>query len=265
MRVASSQMPWVAGSIAHRRELPAEMVQFLQPAPLQPPALPLKSPWGSMGDDDMAVLGLIDGLDALDRRTRAARVALLTYIALSFADILVAAGEAFGMINVQGGEPTPLNTLGGIVYMLTFVAFLTTAVLVTMWIYRAHANLQAADMPELQYTPGWAVGWYFVPIANLYRPLQAMRELWTQTLGRNDSFSREPDSRLTIWWAAWIVGNILSNASTRLASIDGSAVASLLDVVASGISMVAGWSLLRIIETVNAAQRNGMMMAHVFA
>ncbi len=46
-----------------------------------------------------------------------------------------------------------------------------------LWIHAAHKNLRALGTPDPQFTPGWAVGWWFVPIMNFFKPCQAMLEL----------------------------------------------------------------------------------------
>src|SRR5689334_7274535 len=51
-----------------------------------------------------------------------------------------------------------------------------TAVAFLIWFHRAHKNLPALGARELKYTPGWAVGGFFVPLLNLVRPADVMRE-----------------------------------------------------------------------------------------
>jgi hypothetical protein len=46
-----------------------------------------------------------------------------------------------------------------------------------MWVYAAHKNLPALGTPHPQFTPGWAVGWFFIPIMNFFKPCQAIMEL----------------------------------------------------------------------------------------
>ena len=57
----------------------------------------------------------------------------------------------------------------------------------------------------MRFTPGWAVGWYFVPIAWFWKPYQAMAEIWRAS--RNPAEWRgEPVSPLLAgWWVLWIV------------------------------------------------------------
>ena len=46
-----------------------------------------------------------------------------------------------------------------------------------MWVYAAHKNLPALGTPHPKFTPGWAVGWFFIPIMNFFKPCQAIMEL----------------------------------------------------------------------------------------
>src|SRR5579885_27683 len=46
------------------------------------------------------------------------------------------------------------------------------------WVYRASRNARALGAEGMKYTPGWSVGWFFVPFANLVLPYLVMREIW---------------------------------------------------------------------------------------
>jgi hypothetical protein len=60
-----------------------------------------------------------------------------------------------------------------------------------------------------QDTPGWALGWYFIPIASFWKPYVAMREIV------NASTVREglPRYVLPVWWALWILSLFTDNAT----------------------------------------------------
>jgi hypothetical protein len=47
-----------------------------------------------------------------------------------------------------------------------------------MWQHRAHRRLRELGIQDLEFTPGWGVGWWFVPVANLFMPYKAVKELW---------------------------------------------------------------------------------------
>src|SRR5688572_6359973 len=67
------------------------------------------------------------------------------------------------------------DTVLGLVF---FVLFVIATVFWCMWVYRTYRNLPALGAEGLNYSPGWAVGYYFIPVLNLFRPFQVMRETW---------------------------------------------------------------------------------------
>lgn len=97
---------------------------------------------------------------------------------------------------------------------------LATVVLVLNWIHRANHNVRQLGAADMRFTPGWAVGWYFVPIAWFWKPYQVMREIWRAS--RNPSFWREQpvSALLPWWWVLWIVPfwgfDIVSTAAGRM-------------------------------------------------
>jgi hypothetical protein len=107
----------------------------------------------------------------------------------------------------------------GLLSVLFLVGLLASFVLVGRWIYRASANAHALS-DEMTISPGWAVGWYFIPIANLFKPYQAMREIWMASHFRGNWHGEPSPSLVTGWWGLWIVVNILDNISMRVGSLD---------------------------------------------
>ena len=91
----------------------------------------------------------------------------------------------------------------------TLIALLVTGVLWCIWQHRAHSNLRAFGRNGLRYTPGWAVGWWFIPFASLWKPLGAMSELWKSSEPTDDPnawLRARPWWLLGLWWACWIGG-----------------------------------------------------------
>src|SRR5260221_8716711 len=63
----------------------------------------------------------------------------------------------------------------GIIALFNLVLFLFTVVIFGKWIVRANRNVRALGATDLLMTPGWVVGFFFIPIANLWKPYQAMK------------------------------------------------------------------------------------------
>ena len=65
--------------------------------------------------------------------------------------------------------------------------------------------VHALGSPGLRFTPGWAVGWYFVPIANLWKPYQAMKEIWRASKNPGNWQAETTSGFLGWWWFWWII------------------------------------------------------------
>ncbi|WP_404333413.1 DUF4328 domain-containing protein [Sphingomonas sp. MMS12-HWE2-04] len=85
---------------------------------------------------------------------------------------------------------------------------LATYIIFAIWIYRAGKNLLAAGFSDLSFTPGTRIGWFAVPIANLFKPYQGMRELWNASHGETDYSIG--NNLLGAWWALWLINNFLA-------------------------------------------------------
>lgn len=108
---------------------------------------------------------------------------------------------------ILGSANSPTQNLleiYGLSAVANAIVFYISAFAVGMWIYRAHDNLTLFGLTGLEFTPGWSVGWFFVPFANLVKPYEAMRELW----GRNLGDRLHAAALLPLWWGCFLVGGI---------------------------------------------------------
>ena len=102
--------------------------------------------------------------------------------------------------------------IGGI-YLLVFIV---TGIVFLKWIHRANVNARGFGAQGMTHTPGWAVGWFFIPIFSLFRPYQAMKELWKVSQDPTDWQTREGGALLSGWWTLWIISNILGQVTMRM-------------------------------------------------
>jgi hypothetical protein len=108
--------------------------------------------------------------------------------------------------------------LAGTLALVSILVFLPTVVVFLVWRHRVQANLQGALLVRgLEYTPGWAVGWWFVPIANLFKPKQAMNEAWLATDPEvppgSTAWRTKAPAMLSWWWACWLLSTVFVNIS----------------------------------------------------
>lgn len=145
-----------------------------------------------------------------------------------------------------------------VIGLLQVLMAVTLGITFLSWIYRINKNLHALSWDEMQFTPGWSIGWYFIPIANLFKPYQAMKEIW-EVAHRGES-SGQP--LLGWWWGLWIVSSILANVAIRLTLSDGTEVqdqlnATLAYIVSDGLDIALnGVSLMMVTRIARAYQNN---------
>jgi hypothetical protein len=136
-----------------------------------------------------------------------------------------------------------LVSIGALVMVIVCI------ILVGCWTYRASANAHSFS-DEMTISPGWAVGWYFVPIANLFKPYQAMREIWMASHFRGNWHDEPTPPLLIAWWALWIITNILGNISLQLTMLGSTGQSLAATALINGVIGLAKVPLSLILITI---------------
>jgi hypothetical protein len=117
-----------------------------------------------------------------------------------------------GLDYVAGGGYDVWFATGAIValaMMISLLAQVATGILVLVWVYRAMAVAHRLT-PGLTISPGWAVGWFFVPVASLWKPYEAMVQI-VEGSSPNAVGRRKPVRDLIFWWwGAWIARSFMA-------------------------------------------------------
>ena len=110
-----------------------------------------------------------------------------------------------------------LDQADGFVALATFATGgLTIAILVLtiVWEWRLAHNHELLGRPGTTFGPGWAIGAWFIPIANLILPFLQFRELWKGSdrrrlpLQRPAGTARSAPS-LWVWWLSFAARHVL--------------------------------------------------------
>ena len=89
---------------------------------------------------------------------------------------------------------------------------LVILVLLIIWMWRVAKNALDAGRTNPRFAPGWTIGGWFIPVANLVIPGLILQDLWR---GSDPSIERgDPMWRLRAtgsalvgwWWAMWVLG-----------------------------------------------------------
>ncbi len=132
-------------------------------------------------------------------------------------------------------------------YSLTQLAIV---VLFIIWQFRAAKNNEALDRPGARFGPGWSIGAWFIPLANLAIPVLIMQDLWrgaTPSVPRGDPRWRSAKGSwlIGVWWAVWVISLLRFAANNSglhgtgsLDDIETSNIIALVGVIATAIAAV---------------------------
>ena len=96
-------------------------------------------------------------------------------------------------------------------------AFVVIAILFLRFLYKAVQQAKGYTTPFTYVSPGWAVGYWFIPIMNLYRPFEVVKNL-SKACGQQASGDGKPavgEQLLSAWWAMFLISNAAGWALAR--------------------------------------------------
>ena len=95
--------------------------------------------------------------------------------------------------------------------ILAIAVALTTIVLFCRFMYLANRNARSFGA-ELEESPNWAWLSFFIPIANLWKPYYALKEIWQASVLPDDPrltwISNPVPPLFPLWWWAYLVGTM---------------------------------------------------------
>lgn len=151
------------------------------------------------------------------------------------------------------------------------ILFVASGIAILTWIYRANCNARQLGAANLRFEPVWTVAWYFIPVANFWKPYQVMREIWQTSVNAAHWDAQKVSLFLPCWWTLWLISNALEQAAYRTAKraddlesfLFANSVAQVAELVSIPLSII----LLLIIRRIYTGQMNqfrGKDVAGVF-
>jgi hypothetical protein len=96
-----------------------------------------------------------------------------------------------------------------------YIFFAVSVVAVCVWFYRANQNIGMAGLKNVEQSPGMAVGWFFVPIANLFMPFNTLKEIdkGSQSMSKPEEHNswkeNKTQSLLIVWFVTYLICQVL--------------------------------------------------------
>jgi hypothetical protein len=182
--------------------------------------------------------------------------------------LIVDLGE---LVRVQLGQLTPdqlasSDPMQGIVGVLQAGLGLVSGIVFLRWVYRAYKNIQGFGAEGLRFSPGWAVGYYFIPFLSLIRPAQVMSEIWRVSQDPQNWMRRRGSWLVGTWWALFLSYSVATQVSLELA-LDGSTndqwwLAAIFAILGDLFSVPLSIVALRLVTEIYKHQKNLVERAH---
>ena len=137
---------------------------------------------------------------------------------------------------------------------------LSVSILFLIWVCRVNVNVRVMGAVGLRISPGWSVGFFFIPIFNLWKPYQAMNEVWWASSNPNDWEQKKNKESSVVgkWWFFWLITFFGDNASRQfwenanLLSVMQNL--SLLDVAISILTIFSCYTAFVMVEHITEIQ-----------
>ena len=153
------------------------------------------------------------------RLTSMLKFCLLFEIFLTVAGLMVNALEITIFKTLSAGDHVHESLFDLYDLWITFlspvfsIVILATTILFFVWTYRVNQNAHHLGSNDLTFTPKWAVLWYFIPIAFLWKPYQALKETFRASfpdLSMPTDLIKRP-LILPIWWTFEVILRVSGN------------------------------------------------------
>jgi len=146
-----------------------------------------------------------------------------------------------------------------IIAYFSLAVFASTLLSFFVWLNQSNKLARAAGAQGMRFSPGWTVGCFFIPIVNLWKPYQAVADIWKASKNPAGMGAVATGDIVVVWWILFLVSSAASNASFRLAlraeEIDELIRSGWVSCVSSGLDIVYYLITLVLIREINCGLR----------
>jgi hypothetical protein len=162
-----------------------------------------------------------EGYERLGGRRRAVTITFGALVVINVVSVLLTIADLNLLDRLESGElvgddeieahDARLAAVGG----LQALGYLACAIFFIRWLRAAYRNIDVLSPGVRRYGHGWAIGAWFVPVLNLWRPKQILNDVWRGS-GTPTDYGRPP-VLLLAWWLSFIVGDVFGRFAMRSA------------------------------------------------
>jgi len=175
----------------------------------------------------------IEKLEIWDNSKRAKTVMIIFWILTGLTVIGIVSGyfELEILKNAQQGEfisdkeANASDIRQMIIGLLQTGLYIASIVVFLNWFRRAYGNLHRIGITYLKHKESMAVWSWFIPIIDLFRPVQIMNEIWTETQEKIKKYDSNYNLKsggliIGLWWTLFIISNFIGRYVLKTAFKD---------------------------------------------
>lgn len=145
-----------------------------------------------------------------------------------------------------------------IVVLIQALVYVITAILILKWVYRANCNARELGADNLSFTPAMSVVWFFVPIMGLWKPYQAMLQIWKASYEPVNWKSAKGHPVVATWWWLWLgtvfIGFVSFYMAHRAYDLNTTLQGTLVEIMSDFTTVLSTLAMLVLIKRVHQAQ-----------
>lgn len=137
-----------------------------------------------------------------------------------------------------------------------------TAIFFLIWLHRVTKNLNALESRN-NYTPGWAVAFWFIPFISLYMPCKTIKDVWEKSepsIQEQTEYWHKfsPTWLFGWWWALWLISSIVwriaVNYSNKVETTDQWFILTKIIMIFDILSILAAFFCILIVQGIDKRQ-----------
>jgi hypothetical protein len=248
--------PWVANDGASHVDAEASLVGLAAPSDAPAPTVstaPSQYGWVQAPPQQFRP---VNGLaTALTWVLGAAIVAGVLLVAILFRRLRLETRYYHGNLSLVGDINRDGDRINGVAAALGLLD-VAVLVLLIVYLYRAVKNTETWETARARWTPGWAIGGWFIPVANFVIPFLVVREVWRRSTQRGAGV-------LWGWWLAFVAGRLLILVDPGDATLHDVRVRDWSNIVGELLVVASAVCLILLVRRLATAQHDRSVTAPV--
>ena len=184
-------------------------------------------------------------------------VGLLALTAL--ATLMVGVADVAFEMSFDMASDATITALGTILFVCGIgglLSYVVCGIVFLVWVHRTVSNAHA--LGGTLSSPGWAVGYWFIPLVNLFKPYQALREAYRVSFARKATgsiHSVDLPGIFPAWWTFWVLSSILGRIESRLPRIEvDSGVVLVIGIASTFVTLAAAFFAIQVVRSTSRVQ-----------